>query len=521
MPAGLGASIIEYSFADAGLTLDASRTFFRQWIKEHMKIAHRFNYLSSIGPAYLVGGSVRDHILNRPSNDHDFAVPGNARAFAEKVATQLGVRMIEIGKNNKTIYRVVSGNDTIDFSPIEGKSIENDLKTRDFTVNGLGYDLRSERIIDPVGAVDDMKTKTIRLISQDAVLADPLRMLRAFRFAAVLGFEIAPQTLTVINKQSHLIAKSAGERVRAEMFKIMEVERSFPYIEQMSQAGLLTKIIPELEPCRGCPQNKIHGCDVFEHTMRTYEEIEMILSPPQADAVLWPEFAKPINSYLEQGGRKVLLKWAALLHDLGKPQTRHAFSVIDATGRIRFLRHEDKGAHVVQDICTRLRMSGQNRSYVTLIVQKHLRPLLLFDVHQRGSLTSKGIVRFVRKYQDDILGLLIHSVADQRAKRGERSESLEAFLRFLEKILITYFSDLKPKMGAPRLMTGHDLIKHLNLTPSKLFGRLLQKVEEARLNGEIRTKKEAIELVARLLELEGDAGIEPATPSSGGLCSIR
>ncbi|NVM23898.1 MAG: HD domain-containing protein, partial [Desulfobacterales bacterium] len=405
-----------------------------------MKISHRFSDISNIGPVYLVGGSVRDHILNRPSNDHDFAVPGDARAFAEKVATQLGVRVIEIGKNDETVYRVVSGDDTLDFLPTYGKSIEDDLKRRDFTVNGLGYDLRSERLIDPVGAADDIRSETIRLISQDAVPADPLRMLRAFRFAAVLGFEIAAETLAVIKKQRRLIAKPAAERICAEMFKMMEVERSFPYLEQMSGAGLLTEIIPELEPCRGCLQSRIgrdtptqtlnaadlrggsekisidphlkkgyfqnlpplsngsrgdftrhdhHEWDVFEHAMRTYEEIEKILSPSQADAAPWPEFAEPINGYLERNDHKVLLKWAALLHDVGKPQTRS----VDSTGRVRFLRHEAEGAKIVSDICTRLRMSAKDGSYVTLVVEKHLRPLLLFDADQRGSLTSKGIVR--------------------------------------------------------------------------------------------------------------------------------
>ena len=460
-----------------------------------------------------MGGSLRDRILNRPSNDHDFAVPGNARAFAEKVAAKLGVRMIEMGKEDKAVYRVVSGDKVLDFSPIHGKTIEDELKRRDFTVNGLGFDLSSDSLIDPVGGLEDIRSKTIRLISEDAILADPLRMLRAFRLAAVLGFEIAPQTLSVIKEQATLVARSAGERIRAELFKIMEAETSFPYIEQMSRAGLLMKLIPELEPCRDCLLND-HGYDVFQHVMRTYEEIEIVLSDYPT---LWPEYAEPIGSYLEQGNRKALLKWAALLHDLGKPATRS----VDPTGRLRFLAHEEKGAHIARGLCLRLRMSGQERSYIELIVQNHLHPLLLFDARQRGTLTTRGIVRFVRKHKDDVIGLLLHSLADQRAKAGNGTEFDEALVAFLKEILQRYFSDLKPAMTAPRLITGKDLIEHFGLTPSELFGKLLQKVEEARLNREIRTREEAFEVVARLLELEGDAGIEPATPSSGGLCSIR
>ncbi len=479
-----------------------------------MKLGPHFYSLSQIGPVYLVGGSVRDDILHRFSKDHDFAVPGDARAFANKVATQLGARMIEIGKDNKALYRVISGDEVLDFSPMAGKSIEDDLKKRDFTINALAYDLRSKRLIDAVGALDDIRSKTIRLVSQEAVSADPLRMLRAFRLAAVLGFRIEPETLAVINKQSFLVAESAGERITAELFKMMKVEGSFHYVKQMFQAGLLTRIIPELEPCRGCLQGEIHGWDVFEHSLRAYQEMETILINPGG---LWPRFVKPIANYLQAHDRKVLLKWAILLHDLGKPQTRS----VDQRGRVRFLGHEEEGGRLARRICARLRMSGQDRSYVTFIVQNHRRPLLLFDAHQRANLGSRGIVRFVRKFQDDLIGLLLHSVADQRAKASVGPESLSALITFLEQIFSTYFFDLKPKLAAARLVTGHDLIRHFNLEPSELIGRLLEKVEEGRLNGEIRSKKEAIEQVSRWLQLEGDAGIEPATPSSGGLCSIR
>jgi poly(A) polymerase len=479
-----------------------------------MTLARRFRSLSRIGPVYRVGGSLRDDILGRFSTDHDFAVPGDARAFAKEVATHLGAQMIEIGKDTKTLYRVISGDDVLDFSPMAGKSIEDDLKKRDFTINALAYDLRSDRLIDPVGALDDIKSKTIRLVSQEAVLADPLRMVRAFRFAAALGFRIEPETLAVIARRSPLISRSARERISAELFKMMEVKGSFPHLKQMSQAGLLTQIVPELQPCQGCLQGEIHGRDVFEHTMEAYQEMEAVLIN---HAGLWPGFIKPMASYLQAKNRKVLLKWATLLHDLGKPRTRR----VEPSGRVRFLGHEAEGGRLAGHICERLRMSGQDRSYVTLIVKNHRLSLLLFDAYQRASLSSRGIVRFVRKYQDDLMGLLLHSVADQRAKAGAAPESVGALVTFLERILSVYFSDLKPKLAAPRLVTGHDLMRHFNLEPSELIGRLLEKVEEGRLNGEIQSKQEAMEQVGRWLQLEGDAGIEPATPSSGGLCSIR
>ena len=468
--------------------------------------------LSGFGPVYLVGGSLRDRILNLPSSDYDFALAGDVREFARKVAEKLGAHLIQIGKKDKAVYRVVTGTSTLDFSSIEGKSIEDDLNRRDFTINALGYELRSEKLVDPVGGLDDIRSKRIRLISKDAILADPLRMLRAFRFAAVLDFEITSETLMSIKEQSCLITRAAGERIHDEMLKIMEVDSSFPYVKQMAEAGILSGIIPELEACRGCVQNREHRFDVFEHTMQTYKEIETILSNP---GKVWPESAVAVSDYLRKENHRVLLKWVALLHDLGKPKTRS----IDETGKIRFLRHEDTGADIAQDICARLRMSAKSREYITFLVKKHLYPLFLFVSHQKGNLTSKAIVRLIAKYQDDIIGLLIHGLADQRAKAQETPEGLEAFSSFLKQILMVYFCDLKPRMEAPRLVTGQDLIDHFGLVPSKVFGKILNKVEEARLNGDIRTRKEAFKLVERLLE--GDAGIEPATPSSGGLCSIR
>ena len=508
--------------------------------KELIMVRGQLPDFTGIGPVYLVGGSLRDRIINRPSNDYDFAVVGNAGEFAKKVAAKLGVRTIQMGKGYNAVYRVISGDKVLDFSSIQGKTIEDDLKRRDFTVNGLGFNLSFERppgsrhrvtdgLIDLVGGLNDIKSKTIRLISENAILADPLRMIRAFRLAATLGFEIEPLTLSAIKDQAGLIAESARERIKEELFKMMKADRSFPYVVQMVQTGLLMKLIPELEPCRGCLFND-DGYDVLQHVIQTYEEIETVLSDYHT---LWPEYAEPICSYLEQGNRKVLLKWAALLHDLGKPMTRK----VEPTGKFRFLGHAEKGAHIAKALCTRFRMSGYEGSYINLIVRNHLHPLHLFESRKRGTLTTRGVVRFSRKYEDDVIGILLHSVADQRAKATGKSpvrnrsskkgrhkanrEIVGTFMAFVKEILQEYLTSLKPKILAPRLVTGKDLIEHFGLKPSKLFAKLLDKVEDARLNQEIRTREDAFKLLARLIELEGDAGIEPATPSSGGLCSIR
>jgi poly(A) polymerase len=481
--------------------------------KELNKIPQKLPDFSQIGPAYLVGGSLRDRILSRPSNDHDFAVPGNARAFAQKAAERLGSRAIELGKGNKVVFRVVHAEEVFDFSPLQGDTIEEDLKRRDFTVNGLGFDLTSQRLVDPVGGLEDLASGTIRLISTDALNADPLRMLRAFRLGAVLGFGIDPTTLRAIGKLAPLVSRTAPERIREELFKMMGAEGSFPYLEQMSRAGLLLQVLPELASCRDCPAGE-NGDSVFDHALNTYKEMELLLRRPGDP---WPDYADQILTYLSENSRKALLKWAALLHDLGKPETHS----VDENGRVRFLTHDKEGARLVSGLCSRLRMSVVDRSYIERVVGSHLHPLHLFNAHQENQLTSRGIVRFVRKHEDDVIGLLLQSLADQRAKKSRGPEEDKAYLAFFEQILQQYFGDFRPAMASPRLITGRDLMEKFKLTPSGLIGRLLRAVEEARLCGEIETREEAIELAARLLDVEGDAGIEPATPSSGGLCSIR
>jgi len=149
-----------------------------------VKTSYHLHKLSQIGGAYLVGGSVRDHILKRPPNDHDIVISGNAGAFAQKVAAGYGRRVIEIGKGEETVYRVVAEKQVYDFSSMKGASIEDDLRRRDFTINAMGYDLKSERLIDPVGGGRDLESKTIRLVSNDALNSDPLRMQRTHKRGA-------------------------------------------------------------------------------------------------------------------------------------------------------------------------------------------------------------------------------------------------------------------------------------------------------------------------------------------------
>lgn len=449
--------------------------------------------LLRIGPATLVGGSLRDHVLGRPCNDYDIVVPKNARAFAEQAARRLDGKAFALGKGNRVNYRVVFARQTLDVTDMAGSSIREDLLGRDFTVNAMAYDLASETLVDPFGGLQDLRSKTIRLVSERAVEADPVRMIRAFRLAGTLGFCLAPETLAVITREHGRVLQSAAERVCDELFKILGVHNAARLVGQMAEAGLLGALIPELEACRGCTQNAFHGRDVFDHALETLRALECISYDP---AALWPAFEHHMSSYLRQEQQIVLLKWVALLHDIGKPACRS----VDAQGRLRFLGHERRGAAMAQSICTRLRMANRHTGRIAWMVENHLRPLHLFNAYACGNLTTRGVLRFVRRSRERIAGLLIHAVADQHAKSGDSLRPDAPIVGFCGLLLKAYLEDLQPKMAAPRLITGHELMQRFGLKPSRLVGTLLDHVEEGRLSGAIHTKQEAFRLAGAFLD---------------------
>lgn len=462
---------------------------------------------------YLVGGAVRDWMLGRPVNDYDIVVEADPLSFAREVGFRLGLRPFQLGKDQTVNFRIVDGDRVYDFSQLRGRTLEDDLKKRDFTINAMGYDVAAHKVIDPLDGRQDLHLKCVRLVSKNAVTSDPLRMLRAFRFAAVLGFRIASQTMRWIDREARRITESAPERICGELSYLLAVNPSAPYVRQAVETGLLLRIIPELKVCSGCRLHSIHR-DGLQHAMAAYQAMEEVLSRyPE----FWPDVAPFIERYLEKTDGHVLLKWVSLLHDVGKPATKPA----DAVKPVQSLAHEVEGARIAGDIARRLRMPGWHEDYISRMVAGHLHFFQLFAAQENDALSSRMMVRFMMKYGDDVVALVMHALADQSAKVASPPALRGKLIRFGRRVLLKYLNDVKPKMNAPRLVTGYDLMQRFRLKPSKLIGNLLGRIEEARLDGRIRTKGEGLELAGEILKMEGDAGIEPATPSSGGLCSIR
>jgi len=442
------------------------------------------NIFSQTKGAYIIGGSIRDLLLNRIPTDYDIAVTENPKEFAENMAKNISGRWIKIGKPGQMIIRVVSNDHIFDITSLNGVFIEDDLKKRDFTINAMAYDLSSKEIIDCLGGLRDLADKKVRMVSADVFKKDPIRLIRAYRIAACLNFRIESQTASVISAYASLIQNSAGERLWGEIFKLLGTSKSYLYLSQMDDAGLLTAIFPDLDRLKECRQNNHHTYDVFEHTMKAYSHLETILNDP---AKILPDTSVQIRQYIDEE-KTVLLKYAILLHDIGKPRAK----TIDSRGKIHFYGHPRKSADLALKISQKLKFSNREKRFVDFIIRNHLHPLFLFTAMRKKTLTHKGVTRFFIKCGDNTPALLLHSIADSRAKQDPPNQTNEIFIGFVKEMMHQFFYCFKPKIEEPPLITGRDLIHEFGLMPSPDFKTILNLVQEEKLTHKIKSRSEAL-----------------------------
>ena len=439
--------------------------------------------------AYIVGGSIRDLILGRIPTDYDIAVLLFPEKYASDLASCVNGHVVKIGKQNQMIYRVVSENSTFDISVIAGKTIEDDLVKRDFTVNAIGYDLSSEKIIDLFGGINDLSTKKIRMVSKEIFKKDSVRLIRAYRIAAILDFEIESETAHAIANNVKLITKAAGERIKAELFKILSCSKSYIFIHQMYETGLLFEIFPELTALQGCKQNKHHAYDVLDHSLTAFSQLEMLLNEKMFNT---GAINFPIPDMDKE--RSALLKYSILLHDIGKP---FALSVGDDEN-LHFFGHDIIGAEMAKQTSKRLKLSNFEADFIDFIIRNHIAALNLYNSGDKNPPSKRSVTRFFIKCGDMTPDILLHTIADINGK-GNEAKGNEDFLSFASYLLKEFFSGYVVKKTGPRLITGNDLIEEFGLTPSPLFKRILSLVEESRLSNTINSRAEALLMVRDLL----------------------
>jgi poly(A) polymerase len=449
------------------------------------------------GPAWIVGGAIRDALLGERVADVDLAVTrGEEERAARAIAGVAGGSAFTLSEEFAT-WRAVAptGSWHVDISGLRAESIEDDLRARDFTVNAIAVPLGGGEPIDPTGGIADAEARVLRAASESAFEQDPLRLLRAARLGSVLGLRIDAKTVELARGQASHAADPAGERQFAELRGIVAGRDPLSGMRLLEELGLLAVVLPELESLRGVVQNPNHHLDVFGHTLTVLEEwlgVEADL-PGFADelaAELADFLAEPLADDLTRQGA---LRFGALFHDLGKPETRAVRS-----GYVTFIGHDEVGARIIASICRRLRTSRSLSGHLQGLALHHLR--LGFLIHQRP-LSRRAVYDYLVATEPVSADVTLLTVADRLAARGEgplaSEEMVNAHLDLAREMLkdaLAWHRD-----GSPRPpVSGDDLADELGLSPGPEMGRLLEELRAEAFTGEITSRTQALERARQL-----------------------
>jgi poly(A) polymerase/tRNA nucleotidyltransferase (CCA-adding enzyme) len=446
----------------------------------------------------------------------------------------------------------------VDLVQLRAATLDEDNWLRDFTINAISLPLtRSEgphivaqpfltepdlftnhqrfttELLDPTGGLPDIASRQLRACRPTSLQDDPLRILRAVRLAATLDLQITPELDALIRQEVAGLAQVAAERVRDELLKLLATPHAAPWLYYMDDTGILTHIIPELEPARHCEQPIFHFLPVLGHSLEAVTCAEWLLAgimqnaeyrmqnagqesvvighPSTVGGPLLPvavqhhphlsrtlpyasqlatHFAAPRSSGCP---RVALFKLATLLHDNAKPQTKQP----KPGGGVTFYDHQKIGAKVALQIARRLRISRRDAHYIETVVHNHMR---LGQLRAGGELTERAIHRFFRDTGSAGPDVLVHDLADHMAASGPtiKPENWANHIAWSGILLEAHWG--KPPERAQPLVNGNDLMTALGIAPGKLVGKLLQELGEAQAVGEITTREEALALARKLME---------------------
>lgn len=425
---------------------------------------------------YMVGGVVRDLILKRERNDLDFLVIGNSLDFASKVANQLGIQKVTKYKNFGTAHFKYENYD-IEFvgarkesyhrdsrkPVIENGTFEDDIRRRDFTINAMAISLNKKDygdLIDLFNGYNDLVNKVIKtpLDPVQTFDDDPLRIMRAFRFAAQLEFSVDESILNAAKQMRERLRIVSQERITDEFLKILSSPKPSTGLYLLYDSGVMEIIFPEIHNLAGVEQRQdYHHKDVFLHTLIVVDNISQVTDN------LW-------------------LRFAALVHDIAKPQTKKFVEGIGWT----FHGHEELGARMMKNIFHRMKLPMNKLEYVEKLVRLHLRPIAL----AKDEVTDSAIRRLIVQAGEDLQDLITLCRADITSKNLQKVEKyLANYEAVMQKVLEVQEKDRLRAFQSP--VRGDEIMKICNLKPSKKVGEIKKAIEEAILDGIIENSYEA------------------------------
>lgn len=445
--------------------------------------------LPETAEAYIVGGYLRDSILNIKTYDIDYALIGvDIVDFAKKIEAKVQGRFVLLDEKNE-IARVIMPDKThyVDFAKCVGNSIEEDLSRRDFSINAMAYDIKKHNLIDLYKGLEDIKNKIVRIFDVQNILDDPLRILRAYRFASKYDFEIEANSKKMLEVHYKLMNKNkiAKERIQVEFLKLLEGKNSAKTLWEMKNNKFLYEIFSELEFQEDVPPNSHHHLKLIDHSIETINQLENLISdePQWVQAHMRQDFIPVIS-------RLAFLKLATLLHDLGKP---HTWEIDPVSGRHRFIKHDEIGAQMAKETLKKLKYSNNQIKYIAKLIKHHIYPSHLLQ----SEVTEKAIFRMFRKLEECTIDTILLAKADRLSARGIDitdaivKKNMMGLCGLLEKYK-TAKETLKP---LEKLISGDEIMRILDINADKNLGNIIKKLKEAQLSGDVITKEDAINFV--------------------------
>ena len=460
-------------------------------------------------PGWLVGGALRDALLGQAVGELDVAVPAGALALGRALADALPGSGFVVLDEQRGTCRVVSDLQ-IDIAALRAPTLADDLRGRDFTVNGLAASLHdlavtgSALVEDSTGGLDDLSARIVRVCGPRSLSDDPLRALRAVRLGIRPGWSLHPTTATAIRETAPRVAEVSAERVRDALVSILAEPAGGRGLRLLDRLGVLAVLLPESLPMKETPQSPPHRFDVWEHSLRAVDAADLLLARMAALKPWGPELERHLAEPLGDGlTRRELLKLAALLHDVAKPETRTVQS-----GRVRFIGHDARGAERAAHIAQRWRLSGRAGGALERLVRQHLRPMHLAGV---GAITRRARYRFFRDLGEEARDLVLLALADAAAVSGQSPLAVWAGPGgVVLRELMRGMAEEARAAGTPPLLRGEDVMAAFGLGPGPEVGRHLARAREAQALGLVSTPAEALQYLRR----RPDDGL-PALDTSG------
>ena len=503
-------------------------------------------FMAERAPVYLVGGAVRDHLLGisvipgwayQPATrrlpasgasrtiDLDLVFDGPVLPVARRVADRLGWAFYPLDKERDVARLIGSGADgqrlECDAAALRG-DLRADLLARDFTANSLALELSATdppQLFDVCSGVHDVEARRLRRTAPDSLRSDPIRLLRAVRLAAQLAFTIEEETRQQIKDNAATILSVSSERVRVELWKLLDCSRPDDGVRELDALGLLAHLLPEVGALQGVAQSSRHHLDAYDHSLlavRYAAELRDWLrgGPSPEDRTLSHHFAPCQDALRAHFSEEIAaghdragwLVWHALFHDTGKPGSRTT-AVENGIEQPRYPGHHELSAQITAHRVAQLRFSRRELLLAERVAATHGHPNRLLRSLNKpaGTISKRAAFRFFRDVGSirgthppvDGLDVILQAISDRQATGLERGEAWRRFLTAMESLLAYAFS--RPAgPSTTQLVDGHCLMKYLGLQPGPAVGDILRELAEAQAAGEVTNVKEALVLAGEL-----------------------